>query len=279
MVQLPAAFNPGAPGQEGITDFKAIDAGEYVAHIVSSKMVETKAKDGQYLELIWQILIGDNAGRKIWSRLNLINNSTATVKIANKHLKSICDAVGIPGPVSNSDVLHARACIIRVTVTPATSLYPEGNEIKNYAPYGSPGAGAATLPAAAAITPAVSASAAVAAPAWGAPPAAVPEAGGPAPGVLPAVPAPAPAVPAPAVPVVPPVAAVPTAAQPHPVPAADLGAPGVPLPVPVTPDPAAIAAAEAAAAAPHIPEAAPVAPDAEPGAGPTVPDEKPPWLR
>jgi len=273
MAQLPSAFNPGAPGQEGIADFSAIPAGEYVAHIVSSRMVETKEKTGYFLELVWQVLTGDHVGRKLWSRLNLINNSTATVEIANKHLKSICDAIGIPGPVSNSDVLHARACIIRVSVTPATSQYPEGNEVKNYEPYGTPGAGAAVLPAAAALTPAVPVAAAVEAPAWGnTPPAAAPVA---VPAAVPAVPAPSPAVPVPAVPV-----AVPA----HPVPAADLGvpAPGVPIAAPATPDPAAIVAAEAAAAAPHIPEAAPVpavVPDAAPGTGPSVPDEKPPWLR
>ena len=254
MALLPSAFNPGAPGQEGITDFAAIDAGEYVAHIVSSKMVKTKAGDGEFLELIWQILIGDHQGRKLWSRLNLINNSTATVEIANKHLKSICDSIGISGPVSNSDVLHARACIIRVVKTPADSQYPEGNEIKNYAPYGTPGAGAVASPAAPAAAPLP---AAVAAPAWGG---------------------------APAVPAAAPVPAVPAVAAPAPaVPAAQVVAPAPIAPAPVV-DPAVVAPAVPAPAVPD-PNTRPalatdptVVPDAEPGAGPAV-QEKAPWLR
>ena len=176
MAQLPAAFNPQAPGQEGVGDFSAIDPGDYTAQITDSKMKETKNKQGQFLELTWQIMEGDLAGRKLWSRLNLVNPSVQAVEIAQKHLKSICDAVGVPGPISDSQVLHGKPCIIRVVKTAATAQYPEGNDIKNYMPVGGavPGGGVAapaaaspfpTAPAAeAAPTPAAAAVAAAGVP-------------------------------------------------------------------------------------------------------------------
>ena len=168
MAQLPAAFNPQAPGQEGVGDFSAIDPGDYTAQITDSKMKETKNKQGQFLELTWGIMEGDLAGRKLWSRLNLINPSTQAVEIAQKHLKSICDAMGVPGPISDSQVLHGKPCIIRVVKTPATAQYPEGNDIKNYMPIGGAVPGGIPVPAAAAAAspfPAQAAAAPVAAPA------------------------------------------------------------------------------------------------------------------
>lgn len=134
MAQLPNVFNPSAPGQEGVGDFTAIDPGDYVAHIIKSEMKQTKNGQGQYLELMWQIVQGDNTGRNLWTRLNLVNNSIQAVEIAQKHLKSICDAVGVPGPLSDSNVLHNKPCMIRVTKKAATSEYPEGNDVKGYEP-------------------------------------------------------------------------------------------------------------------------------------------------
>jgi len=136
MAQLPAAFNPQAAGQEGVGDFSAIDPGDYTAQIVDSQMKMTKNQSGQYLELVWNIISGECAGRRLWSRLNLVNPSVQAVEIAQKHLKSICDALGVPGPISDSQVLHGKPCIISVAKTPATAQYPEGNEVKNYKPVG-----------------------------------------------------------------------------------------------------------------------------------------------
>lgn len=198
MVQLPASFNPGQ--HQGITDFEAVDPGWYNAQITDSKMKRTNNQAGLYLELTWTILDGPCAGRKVWQRLNLVNPSAQAVEIANKFLKSICDAVAVPGPIGDSAVLHNRPCKIRVIKTPATAQYPEGNEVKGYKPYDGVAAPAGAPVAAAPAGPAAVAAAA-AAPAPAAPaPAPAPAPTAPAP-VAPApapTPAPAPAAPAPA---------------------------------------------------------------------------------
>jgi hypothetical protein len=132
MAQLPSAFNPNAPEQKGITDFEAVDPNWYMAQIEQSAMKKTQAGTGQYLELTWNILQGPMVGRKVWQRLNLVNPSTVTVEIANKHLKSICDVTGTPGPISDSAVLHNKPCMIRVIKKPATASQPDRNEVKGY---------------------------------------------------------------------------------------------------------------------------------------------------
>ena len=132
MAQLPASFNP--EGREGVGSFDALDGGDYIAHIVKSAMKENKKKTGSYLELMWEILAGEKAKRKIWTRLNLVNPNEVAVEIANKHLTSICEATGTPGPISDSSVLHGKPIQIRVKKTEATSEFPEGNDITNYKP-------------------------------------------------------------------------------------------------------------------------------------------------
>lgn len=139
MVQLPASFDPGAKGQQGVEDYTPIPANDYVAHIVESDMVKNgeNAKDpeGWGLKITWLILTGEFKDRRVFSRLNLVNNSEQTVVIANKHLKSICDAVAVPGPVSDTNVLHGRACVISVIIKPSDSGYGPKNKVKNYSLY------------------------------------------------------------------------------------------------------------------------------------------------
>ncbi len=148
MALLPDVFNPSAPGQEGVGDFTAIDPGTYKAHIIDSKMKDTQAGDGAFLELTWEVLEGECAGRRVWTRLNLKNPSEQAVEIAQKHLTSICLACGIQGSISDSAVLHSIPIMLRVIKKKSNSNYPEGNETKGYEPIG--GAGAPS-PAAAAI--------------------------------------------------------------------------------------------------------------------------------
>lgn len=48
-----------------------LPAGRYQAQIVESEMRPTKAGDGQYLWLGFDVLDGPHKGRKFWERLNL----------------------------------------------------------------------------------------------------------------------------------------------------------------------------------------------------------------
>lgn len=130
MVQLPSAFDPSQ--HQGVTDFEAIPADWYLSKIVDSEMKQTSNQNGYYLQLVWEIMQGDYAKRKVFQRLNLVNPSTQAVEIANKFLKSICEATSTPGPVTDSTVLHEKPCMIKVTQTKPTAQYAAGNDVKAY---------------------------------------------------------------------------------------------------------------------------------------------------
>ena len=192
MVQLPAAFNPNAPGQDGVGDWTPIPVGDYQAHVKDSKMVATKDNPNHFfLEVDWEILAGEQAGSIMIQRLNLVNSNAKAVEIAQKHLKSICDAMAITGPISDSVVLHNKPILISIIQTKPTANYGAGNDIKKYQPIA--GAVAAVAGAAVGAVAAPVVAAPVGAPAWAGAAAATPVA--PVVPVVPAAPVAAPVVP------------------------------------------------------------------------------------
>jgi hypothetical protein len=97
---------------------EVLPPGKYLAHIIESEMLPTRAGDGQYLKLIFEILDGPHKGRKIWDQLNLVNRNEQTVEIARRMLSAICHAVG-EVHVSDSEQLHFKPLIVTLKVEPA----------------------------------------------------------------------------------------------------------------------------------------------------------------
>lgn len=118
-------------------DFGAIPAGDYVAIAIGSGMKPTKNGQGQFLEVVFEVLDGQYKGRKLWARLNLVNANETAVKIARGEWGQICRAVGLANPADSSEV-HNKPLIINVEVVPGQKR--EQNEIKKYhALNGAPG--------------------------------------------------------------------------------------------------------------------------------------------
>jgi hypothetical protein len=113
------------------TDFDPIPAGKYVAVVTGSEMKATKAGNGSFLELTFQVLEGEFKGRLLWARLNLDNPNTLAVKIARGELSALCRAVGIMEPKDSCE-MHNLPLVI--TVKQKTDGDGEvRNEIKGYA--------------------------------------------------------------------------------------------------------------------------------------------------
>lgn len=135
MAQLPSAFQSAQ--HEAMNDFSPIKQdGDYVCRFVKSEMKENKKKNGKYLELIAEVMQGDEKGKKIWVRLNLINPSVQAVEIANKELATIARAThgGMDTVISDSQQLHGKPFIATVKFTPATAQNPASNSITFYKP-------------------------------------------------------------------------------------------------------------------------------------------------
>ena len=126
-------------------DFDAIPAGKYLALITASEVKPTKSGSGSYLELTFEILEGAYKGRKLWSRLNLDNESETAVKIARAELSSVCRAVNVMTPQDSCE-LHNLPLTIKVRCKKRKDTGDIENVISNYE---RAGAAAAPRPAAA----------------------------------------------------------------------------------------------------------------------------------
>ena len=90
-------------------------AGEYTMQVVNSDMRTTKSGTGQYLWLEFEILSGPVRG-KFWDRLNLFNDNSKTVEIANRQLSAICNALDIVA-LDDSEKLHMKPLRVQLKVT------------------------------------------------------------------------------------------------------------------------------------------------------------------
>ncbi len=137
------------------TTFEVLPAGKYEVQIVQSEMKTTKDGHGSYLHLEMAILSGEHANRKLFDRLNLINNNQQAVEIAQRTLSAICHAIGVMN-VDDSEKLHFKPMLVDVKVKPAgpdkQGVHREAqNEVKGYFPLNS---AVQSRPTASAVRPA-----------------------------------------------------------------------------------------------------------------------------
>lgn len=133
-----AKLNFNGKGQEAMDDFSVVPADSYNAQIVKSEVVETKKKDGTLLKLQYKIIDGKFKGRIVFGQYNLTNPNAQAVEISRKQLKTLCDALGKPDGVEDSNEMHNIPLTIKVGVKPAQGVYAEQNEIKFYSKYEGP---------------------------------------------------------------------------------------------------------------------------------------------
>ncbi|RMF71991.1 MAG: DUF669 domain-containing protein [Acidobacteria bacterium] len=112
--------------------FDPIPAGKYVCVITASEMKETKAGNGEYLELELEVIDGPHKGRKLWDRLTLRHPNDKTVQIAKGTLSSICRAVGVMAP-HDSVELHSLPMIVSVGLKKREDTGEPTNVVKGYA--------------------------------------------------------------------------------------------------------------------------------------------------
>jgi hypothetical protein len=122
-----ASLNFNAAAVEPQQSFDALPNGRYEVIITDSEMKDTKAGTGEYLMLTMEV-IGDtkHSGRKLWTRLNLVNPNATAVQIAERELSAICHCVGVLEP-GDSEELHNRP----FTVDVVQELNPNSGQMTN----------------------------------------------------------------------------------------------------------------------------------------------------
>ena len=155
-------FNFDATGIDTSDDrgFEPLPQGKYNAMVIESAVKDSKA-GGQYVELVCQILDGKHINRKIWHRLNIVNDNPVAENIGRKDLAVLMINLGLPPQMVDTQELHGKPFVMGLKISQRDGYEPS-NDVSFTAP-------AANQPTAAPMVgrPTPPPTATVAAPPWG----------------------------------------------------------------------------------------------------------------
>lgn len=124
-----AELNFDATTVQPDSGYDVVPAGWYNALIDESELKPTKDGSGAYLQVRYNIIDGQFANRKIFSRLNIRNSNPVAQEIAYKQLSAIAHAVGVMH-VQDSSQLHGIPMKIKVKVRKdPNGQYDDANEV------------------------------------------------------------------------------------------------------------------------------------------------------
>jgi hypothetical protein len=131
MANLGETFN--ADDHEEPISFDPLPPGEYVAQVVDSEIKDTKAGDGKYVKLQWQVIDGEYTNRIVFANYNIINPSEKAQEIGEREFAAACRGLG-KSHVSDTEELHAIPCVIKLKIDPGKNGYGPSNRITAYKP-------------------------------------------------------------------------------------------------------------------------------------------------
>jgi hypothetical protein len=147
---------------QGNGNFEPLPAGWYTATISQSELKATKAGNGQYIKLRYDITGPSHQGRVVFGNLNIKNANPKAEEIGRQQLGDIMRAIGL-AKVTDTDQLIGGQIGIKLEVK-QDEQYGASNEVKGFKSLSGSAAPAA------AVIPAKAAAPAPAAPAKAAPP-------------------------------------------------------------------------------------------------------------
>lgn len=145
---------------QGNGNFEPLPAGWYTATISQSELKDTKAGNGQYIKLRYDITGPSHQGRVVFGNLNIKNANPKAEEIGRQQLGDIMRAIGL-AKVTDTDQLIGGQIAIKLEIK-QDEQYGASNEVKGFKSVsGSAAPTAASIPAkTAAPAPAASAKAA-----------------------------------------------------------------------------------------------------------------------
>jgi hypothetical protein len=137
------------PQREEAGNYDPLPAGWYTANISGAELKATKAGDGQYIAVRYDITGPTHQGRVVFGNINVRNASAKAEEIGRQQLGEIMRAIGL-AKVSDTDELIGGGLSIKLDIKEATADYKARNEVRGFkALEGSPTTFKAAAPASA----------------------------------------------------------------------------------------------------------------------------------
>ena len=119
-----------ADAPSGRTEFTPLPAGWYLATIHSAEVRQTKAGNGQYIKLRYDIVGGEHGGRVVFGNLNTRNSSEKAQEIGRQQLGELMRAIGLP-TIQDTDQLVGGTLEIKLSVRDDPQ-WGVSNEVKGF---------------------------------------------------------------------------------------------------------------------------------------------------
>ena len=110
-------------------EYGVLPAGEYSVKVKSCEPKATKKGDGKYLKLAYEVTGPTHIGRIIFSNLNIQNPNPKAEEIGRRELGDLLRAINLQS-LEDTDQLIGGNCMVKISVSPATEFYDEGNDVK-----------------------------------------------------------------------------------------------------------------------------------------------------
>jgi hypothetical protein len=124
--------------------FEPLPAGWYTATISQSELKATKANNGQYIKLRYDITGPSHQGRVVFGNLNIKNANPKAEEIGRQQLGDIMRAIGL-AKVTDTDQLIGGQIGIKLEVK-QDAQYGASNEVKGFKSLSGSAAPAASMP-------------------------------------------------------------------------------------------------------------------------------------
>ena len=148
MAQLGETINVNDLPVSESANYDPLPAGWYTAHISGAEIKATKAGDGSYIAVRYDITGPSHQGRVVFGNLNIRNASAKAEEIGRQQLGDIMRAIGL-AKESDTDELIGGSLSIKLDIKEAQGDYKARNEVKGFkAIEGSPTSFKAAAPSA-----------------------------------------------------------------------------------------------------------------------------------
>ena len=112
--------------------FTPIPAGWYVAKITKAELRDTKAGNGKYINIRYDIMGPAYEGRAVFGMINVKNASEQAEEIGRQNLGDLMRAIGLT-KVRDTEQLIGGQCQIKVVIDKGTAEYPDDrNSVKGW---------------------------------------------------------------------------------------------------------------------------------------------------
>lgn len=117
---------------EGQSEFDPIPEGVYDMEVIASDVVQTKTGNGQMLKLELGVASGDFAGRRVWTNINIVNQSQQAQEIGQRQLSDLCRACGMAAVPSESEEFHGIPIRVKIKMGKPNPPYEARNEVAKF---------------------------------------------------------------------------------------------------------------------------------------------------